>query len=177
MPRFMSRYSSRRYARCKVYFLAQPQCLGTRIVMIAQHPWSGLDCYIAKALRIEQPARHLGASDSVLGADLRILRNIDFDARLRIRAQQQTRKNKYPKNRVSQHFAISPVSGAHSAISIASWAHSAPLRARAYSARSYRMRWRRHPIRRLPPGANGSSKYCRGGTMRRSARRGYRTFA
>jgi hypothetical protein len=30
--------------------------------MIAQHPWSGLDCYVAKALRIEQPARHLGAS-------------------------------------------------------------------------------------------------------------------
>jgi hypothetical protein len=62
--------------------------------MIAQYPWSGLDSYIAKALRIEQPARHLGASDSVLGADLRILRDIDFDARLRVRAQQQTRKNK-----------------------------------------------------------------------------------
>jgi len=62
--------------------------------MIAQHPWSGLDCYVAKALRIQQPARHLGASDSVLGADLRILRDIDFDARLRVRAQQQTRKNK-----------------------------------------------------------------------------------
>src|SRR5262249_41144514 len=101
MPCFMSRYSNRRYAWCKVYRLAQPQCLGTRIVMIAQHPWSGLDCYIAKALRIQQPARHLGASDSVLGADLRILRNIDFDTRLRIRAQKQTRKNKYPKNRVS----------------------------------------------------------------------------
>src|SRR5262249_58142762 len=101
MPRFMSGYPSRRYARCKVYSLTQPQCLGTRIVMIAQHPRTGLDCYVAKALRIEQPACHLGASDSVLGADLRILRNIDFDARLRIRAQQQTRKNKYPKNRVS----------------------------------------------------------------------------
>src|SRR5262249_51588558 len=112
MPRFMSRYSSRRYAWCKVYSLAQPQCLGTRIVVIAQHPWSGLACYVAKALRIEQPARHLSACDSVLGADLRILRNIDFDARLRIRPQQQTRKNKYPKNRVSQHFAISQLSGA-----------------------------------------------------------------
>src|SRR6516164_3445767 len=105
----MSRYSGRRYARCKVYFLAQPQCLGTRIVMIAQHPWSGLDCYVAKALRVDQQARDLRDSDSVLGADLRIFRNIDFDTRLRIRAQQQTRKNKYPKNRISQHIAISPV--------------------------------------------------------------------
>src|SRR5262249_12564773 len=101
MSRFMSRYSSRRYARCKVYSLAQPQCLGTRIVVIAQHPWSGLDCYVAKALRIEQPPRHLGASDSVLGADLRILRTIDFTTRLRIRAPHQTRTNNDPKYRVS----------------------------------------------------------------------------
>jgi hypothetical protein len=76
--------------------------------MIAEHPRGGLDGDVLKALRIQQPARHLGASDSVLGLDLRILRNIDFDTRLRIRPQQQTRKNKYPKKRIFQHIAISP---------------------------------------------------------------------
>jgi hypothetical protein len=103
----MSRYASSCYARCEVYFLAQPQPLVTRIVVIAQHPRSGLDSYRLKALRIQQPARHLSASDSVLGLDLRVLRNIDFDARLRVRPQQQAGKNKYPKKRIFQHMAIS----------------------------------------------------------------------
>ena len=66
--------------------------------MIAQHARSGFDSYVLKALRIQQPARHLGAGDSVLSPDLRILRNIDFDTRLRIHPQQQTGKDKYPKS-------------------------------------------------------------------------------
>jgi len=48
------------------------------------------------------------------------------------------------------------------AILAAPWAHSARMQVRAHSARNYRMKWRRYPIRRLPPGANGSSKHCRG---------------
>src|SRR6516165_1783146 len=48
-----------------------------------------------------------------------------------------------------------------SAISAAPWAHPAPLQARAHSARRCRTRWR-HPTGRLPLGANGSSKRCRG---------------
>jgi hypothetical protein len=72
--------------------------------VVAQHPRSGLYCYRLKALRIEQSARHLGAGDSVLSLDLRILRNIDFDARLRVRAQQQPGKDKNPEKRIFQHM-------------------------------------------------------------------------
>jgi len=75
--------------------------------MITQHPRSGLDRYSLKALRIQQPARDLGARDTVLGSDLRILRDVDFNARLCIRPQQKTRKNKYPEKRICQHMRFS----------------------------------------------------------------------
>jgi hypothetical protein len=62
-----------------------------------------------KALRIQQPARYLGAGDSVLGADLRILGKVDFDTPLRVDPQQQTRDYQYPKKRIFEHLLIPPV--------------------------------------------------------------------
>src|SRR6516165_10204570 len=110
MPCFMGRNSSSRYAWCKVYRLTQPQCLGTGIIVIAQHPRGRLNGYVSQTLRIQQKARHLRASDPILGSDLRILCNVKFDPGLRIYSQQQTRKNEYPKKRVFKHIASRRVS-------------------------------------------------------------------
>src|SRR6516164_5714482 len=110
MPCFMGRNSSSRYAWCKVYRLTQPQCLGTGIIVIAQHPRGRLNGYVSQTLRIQQKARHLRASDPILGSDLRILCNVKFDPGLRIYSQQQTRKNEYPKKRVFEHIASRRVS-------------------------------------------------------------------
>src|SRR5262245_9086131 len=82
MPSFMSCNTSRCDTWRIVDVLAQPQGLGTRIVVIFQDPWSGLDCHVLKALRIEQAARHLCPSDSALGADFRIFGKVEFDAPL-----------------------------------------------------------------------------------------------
>jgi hypothetical protein len=60
--------------------------------MIFQDPRSGHDCNLLKAMRIQQPARHLSASNSVLGGDPRILGKVDFNTPLRIHTQQQTRR-------------------------------------------------------------------------------------
>src|SRR6516162_10961597 len=78
--------------------------------MIAQHPRGGLNGYVLQALRIQQKARHLPASNPILGSDLRILCNVNFDPGLRIYFQQQTRKNEYPKKRVFKHIASRRVS-------------------------------------------------------------------
>src|SRR6516225_4347296 len=78
--------------------------------MIAQHPRGGLNGYVSHTLRIQQKARHLPASDPVLGSDLGILCNINFYPGLRIYSQQQTRKNEYPKKRVSKHIVSRKVS-------------------------------------------------------------------
>src|ERR1700730_13962984 len=104
MPCLMGRNSSSRYARCKVHLLTQSQCLGTRIIMIAQHPRGGLNSYGLQTLRIQQTACNLRASNPVLGSDLRIFCNVNFNAGLRIYSQHQTRKNEYPKKRVSKHI-------------------------------------------------------------------------
>src|SRR6516162_7037501 len=78
--------------------------------MIAQHPRGGLNGYVLQTLRIQQKPCHLRASDPVLGSDLRILCNVNFDPGLRIYSQQRTRKNEYPKKRVSKHIASRRVS-------------------------------------------------------------------
>src|SRR5262245_16052712 len=108
MPSFMSCNTSRCDTWRIVDVLAQPQGLGTRIIVIFQDPRSGLDCHVLKALRIEQAARHLCPSDSALGADFRILGKVEFDTSLRVQPQQQTRKNQYPKKRIAKHVWISP---------------------------------------------------------------------
>jgi hypothetical protein len=72
--------------------------------MIFQDAGGGLDCHALKALRIQQPACYLCPSNSALGTDLRILGKVEFDARLCVQSQQQTRKNQYPKKRIVQHF-------------------------------------------------------------------------
>jgi hypothetical protein len=68
--------------------------------VIFQDAGGGLDCHALKTLRIEQPARYLCTSDSALGANLRILGKVEFDTPLRVQAQQQPRKNQYPKKRI-----------------------------------------------------------------------------
>ena len=50
------------------------------------------------------------ASDPVLGSNLRIFCNVNFDPGLCIYSQQQTRKNEYPKKRVFKHIASRGVS-------------------------------------------------------------------
>ena len=47
--------------------------------MIGQHSRSGLDLYILKALGVQQPARHLLASNSILRTDLGVLGDIGLD--------------------------------------------------------------------------------------------------
>src|SRR6516162_1235579 len=78
--------------------------------MIAQHPRGGLNGYVSQTLRIQQKARHLPASDPVLGSDLGILCNVNFYPGLRIYSQQQTRKNEYPKKWVFKHIVSRRVS-------------------------------------------------------------------
>jgi hypothetical protein len=97
MSRFMRRNPRRRYTGRKVHLLAKPQRLGSRIVVIAQDSWRRLDPYVLKPLRVQQTAGYLRSRNSVLGAHLRILGNIDFDARLRVEPKQQARQDKYPK--------------------------------------------------------------------------------
>ena len=76
--------------------------------MIGQHPRSGLDLHILKALEVQQPARHLRASDSILRTDLGVFGNVGLDTPLRIGPQEEAWKDKHPKKRIFEHSPVSP---------------------------------------------------------------------
>jgi hypothetical protein len=65
--------------------------------MIGQHPWGGLDLHILKPAGVQQPARHLRASDSILRPDLGVFGDIGLDTPLGIDPQEEAWKDKHPK--------------------------------------------------------------------------------
>ena len=75
--------------------------------MISQHPRCGLDLHILKAARVQQPARHLRASDSILRTDLGVFGDIGLDTPLRIGPQKEAWKDKHPKKRIFEHSPVS----------------------------------------------------------------------
>jgi Tat protein secretion system quality control protein TatD with DNase activity len=58
-----------------------------------------------KALGVQQPARNLRASDSILRTDLRVFGDIGLDTPLRIDPHEEAWKDKHPKKRIFEHFA------------------------------------------------------------------------
>ena len=68
--------------------------------MVAQHSERGFDRHTLQTLRVQKLARDLRTGNAAERANLRILGKVEFDTPLRVQAQQQTRKNQYPKKRI-----------------------------------------------------------------------------